>query len=36
MIYSVSYFDLLGLGTLFGGDKTIIAPRGDGIGPAPR
>ena len=30
MIYSVSYFDLWGLSTLFGGDKPTKAPRGDG------
>jgi len=32
LIYSVSYFDLGGLGTLFGGVKPTKAPRGDGTG----
>ena len=32
MIYSVSYFDLGGLGTLFGRTKPTKAPRGDGTG----
>ena len=30
IIYSVSHFDLGGLGTLFGAAKPTIAPRGDG------
>jgi len=30
MIHSVPYFDLRGLGTLFGGAKPTKSPRGDG------
>ena len=32
LIYSVSRFNLGGLGALFGGDKPTTAPRGDGTG----
>jgi len=31
--YSVSYFNLGGLGALFEGDKPTEAPRGDGTDP---
>ena len=32
LIYKVSYFNLGGIGALFGGDKPTKAPRGDGTG----